>query len=256
MPKLILLTLGTLLTASSLQAQDFRWHAPMASGKTLEIRGINGRIRAVLATGREAEVTATKQARRGDPSEVEIKMVEDAGGVTICALYPRKRGGVGECGSRHGEGGDMENNDTEVNFEVKVPAGVDFVGGTVNGDVYAADLPADARVSTVNGDVEVGARGTATGSTVNGSVTARVGKAEWDGTLDFSTVNGGIRVTLPATLDADVEATTVNGSIDSDFPITVQGRMRRQQFRGRIGNGGRRLALRTVNGSIELRKGS
>jgi len=102
----------------------------------------------------------------------------------------------------------------------------------------------------------VGASGTARGTTVNGSITARVGRAAWEGTLEFSTVNGGIRVILPADLDADVEARTVNGSIDSDFPITMQGRMRQREFRGRIGKGGRKLELTTVNGSIELRKGS
>lgn len=251
-----LLALGSLLAPVTLHAQDFRWHAPMAKGKTLEVRGISGRIRAVRATGSEAEVTAVKKARKSDPAEVEIKMVEDADGVTICALYPRKRGGVGECGDRHNDDSRMKESDVEVNFEVKVPAGVDFVGSSVNGDVSATDLPADARLTTVNGDVDVGASGTARGSTVNGSITAQVGKAQWEGTLEFSTVNGGIRVTLPADLSADVEASTVNGGIDSDFPITMQGRMRQREFHGRIGSGGRKLSLTTVNGSIELRKGS
>jgi len=102
----------------------------------------------------------------------------------------------------------------------------------------------------------VSAAGTARGTTVNGSVVATVGKAGWSGTLEFSTVNGGIKLTLPSDLDADVDASTVNGSIDSDFPITVQGRMRPREFHGRIGKGGRKLELSTVNGSIELRKGA
>lgn len=251
----VLLSALTLLGAGTLAAQDFRWHAPLGSGKTLEVRGISGRVRASRATGSEAEVTAVKKAgRRGDPEDVEIKVLEDNQGVLICALYPTRRDGRSDC--RRGGGGNqnIRDNDVEVNFEVKVPAGVDFVGSTVNGDVYAENLPADAEVSTVNGDVEVTAAGLARASTVNGSVTATVGKGDWSGALEFSTVNGGIRLTLPADINVDVDASTVNGSIDSDFPITMQGRMRRQEFHGQIGKGGRRLRLTTVNGGIELRK--
>jgi hypothetical protein len=255
MRSLVLVALASLATAGTLAAQDFRWHAPLASGKTLEVRGISGRVRATRASGGEAEVTAVKKAgRRGDPEDVEIKVVEDAEGVTVCALYPTRRGGMSECRRGGGHGENLKDIDVNVDFEVKVPAGVDFVGTTVNGDVRASELPADARVSSVNGDVEVSAAGLARGSTVNGSIVAAVGKAGWSGTLEFSTVNGGIRLTLPADLDADVDASTVNGSIESDFPITVQGRMRPREFHGRIGKGGRRLELNTVNGSIELRK--
>lgn len=48
----------------------------------------------------------------------------------------------------------------------------------------------------------------------------------------------------------------MNGSVDSDFPITIQGRMQRRHLRGTIGSGGRSLELTTVNGGIELRKGT
>lgn len=253
--KSLALFAAAFLFAGTLEAQDFRWHAALASGKTLEIRGVSGRVRASRATGSEAEVTAVKKAgRRGDPDDVEIKVMEDGDGVTICAVYPTRRSGRGECRSGGSRDENYRDTDVEVDFEVKVPAGVDFVGVTVNGDVYARDLPADAEVSTVNGDVEVTAAGVARGTTVNGSVTATIGKAAWTGTLHFSTVNGGITLTLPADIDAEVDANTVNGSIDSDFPITVQGKMRRGTFHGTIGKGGRRLELETVNGSIELRK--
>jgi hypothetical protein len=46
---------------------DFSWHKAMAAGKTLEIKGVNGEIRATLASGNEASVTATKTSRRSDP---------------------------------------------------------------------------------------------------------------------------------------------------------------------------------------------
>ncbi|HXI21660.1 MAG TPA: DUF4097 family beta strand repeat-containing protein [Gemmatimonadales bacterium] len=257
MRALLLVPAGLLLLASPVGAQDFSWHGAIAAGKTLEVRGINGSVTAVAASGGEARVTATKRAHRhGNPDDVEIKVVQDAEGVLICAVYPSRHSDrPNECGWRRGHS-DTDNNDTEVDFQVQVPAGVAFVGSTVNGDAEARNLPADARLSTVNGDVDVSASGTAEASTVNGSVRADVGKGDWSGALEFNTVNGGITVTLPQDLSAEVAASTVNGSIESDFPLTVQGRIRPRSIHATIGSGGRDLELKTVNGSIRLVKRS
>ncbi|MBK7350067.1 MAG: DUF4097 family beta strand repeat protein [Gemmatimonadales bacterium] len=243
------------LAALPLGAQDFRWQGALASGRTLEVRGINGRIRATRADGAQALVTATKRAKDDDPDSVEIKVVEHAGGVTICAVYPSRRGGrANEC--RPGGGAmNTRDNDVEVLFEVQVPAGVHFEGSNVNGDVTGESLPADAAISTVNGDVTVSAAGMVEASTVNGSIDASLGSRVLERSVKFTTVNGGITVTLPPGASADVEASTVNGAIDTDFPINVTGRVNPRSLRGRIGEGGRTLELTTVNGGIRIRRG-
>lgn len=246
-----------LFIPAAVAAQDFRWHGVLASGKILEVRGINGPIHASRASGNEAEVTAVKRARRSDPAEVEIKVVESSEGVTICAIYPTRHGRHdGDCRFGGDNDSDSKDNDVEVSFEVHVPAGVELVAETVNGDVSARDLAGDASMTTVNGDVEVETGGVARGTTVNGSIRARMGRADWQRSVNFTTVNGGITVQLPANASADIKATTVNGSVESDFPITVQGRMQAGSLRGRIGDGGRSLDLTTVNGSIRLEKGA
>jgi putative adhesin len=248
---------GALLTlAGPAAAQtDFSWHGKVASGKTVEIQGISGDITAQAASGSEVEVTAHKHARRSDPAEVQIKVVEDAEGVTICAIYPSRRGASADDCRRNGNR-DLRDNDVEVDFDVRVPAGVRFSGATVNGDVRATGLKADAEGTTVNGGVEISTSGVARATTVNGSIDVVMGRADWTDGLEFSTVNGGITVTLPAAVNAEVKANTVNGSIDSDFPITVQGRMNPRSFHGTLGSGGRDLEFNTVNGSIRLRKAS
>lgn len=249
--------IGLILAPVAADAQDFRWHGAMAKGKTLEVRGINGPIRASRASGSEAEVVATRRARKSDPASVEIKMVEDGGHVTVCAIYPTRRGRpANECRPGGGNDGETRDNDVEVAFEVRVPAGVEFRGVTVNGDVTVRNLDSEASLATVNGDIDVETGGVAEGTTVNGSITARLGRADWDRSLKFTTVNGGIRVSLPSGASTEVEATTVNGSVESDFPIMVQGRLRSGSLRGRIGEGGRSLDLTTVNGSIRLEKGT
>ena len=62
------------------------------------------------------------------------------------------------------------NNDVKVDFTVIVPAGVAFVGRTVNGGVKAIDLTGDVEARTVNGNITLATGGYARAKTVNGSI--------------------------------------------------------------------------------------
>lgn len=248
------IALGALPVAA--QQQDFNWRGRLAPGKRLEVKGVNGDVRAVAASGNEVVVTAAKRARRSDPDDVKIEVIEHAGGVTICAVYPTparaRRENVCEPGDAWHSSTD--NNDVKVDFEVQVPAGIEFAGQTVNGEMSAEGLKGDVKASSVNGSVRVTTTGLAEASTVNGSVYVEMGRANWTDQLDFSTVNGGITLVMPAKLDTDVRASTVNGDIDSDYPLTVTGKFGPRRVRGTIGAGGRTLNLSTVNGEIRLKK--
>jgi hypothetical protein len=253
------LALGGLLLAGAAGAADFRWHGSIPEGRTLEIKGVNGDIEASLASGGEAEVVAVKRAKRSNPDSVEIKVVEHADGVTICAVYPSAGFRHNECGA--GDGGRMsaDENDVEVRFTVRVPQGVSFRGRTVNGEIRADGLAAPVDVETVNGDVRLAAEGSARAQTVNGSIKASLARAAGSEPLEFETVNGSIELQLPADVDADLRAETVNGDIESDFPIETRASRRHHpptSAHGRLGSGGRTLKLETVNGSIEVRKSS
>src|SRR5262245_38615581 len=244
-----------LLTPAGAAAQDFRWHGAIPQGQSIEIKGVNGDVSAEPSGSNEVEVVAEKRARRDDPAGVQIQTVPHAGGVTICAVYPSRDGArPNEC--RPGDGGRMnvQNNDVTVHFTVRVPAGVQFVGKTVNGQVEATRLNGDLTLSTVNGSIEFSTPGTARATTVNGSIRGAMGRADWSDRLEMSTVNGGITLTLPSTLNTDVRASTVNGDISTDFPLTTSGRVSRRRLDGTIGAGGRTLALESVNGSITLRR--
>lgn len=242
--------------AAPLAGQDFRWTGHLAAGRLLEIKGVNGDIRALPASGDQIEVTATKRGRRSDPDEVEIKVVESADGVTICAVYPTppRARRENECTPGDEWSSHTENNDVSVNFTVKIPANIRLHGQTVNGDAEAMGMGSETDLTTVNGGVRLSTTSVGSANTVNGSIEATLGKADWDDELDFHTVNGGITLVLPGNLSTEVRAETVNGDIDSDFPLTVTGRFGPRRVRGTIGAGGRRLELGTVNGSIRLRK--
>ena len=253
---LVLLSLVTVCATPVAAQGDFHWKGKIAAGKEIEIKGVNGDVRAVAGGGGETEVTATKHAKRSDPDEVKIEVVEHEGGVTICAVYPSDGRRANEC--RAGEGGHMSTreNDVVVEFTVHVPAGVKFVGKTVNGEVEAASLGGDVEASTVNGGIHISTSGYAAATTVNGSIVAAMGKASWTDGVEFRTVNGGITLDLPPGLSAEVRAETVNGEIFTDFPLMVTGRLGPRRVTGTIGSGGRQLALSTVNGNIRLRKTS
>jgi hypothetical protein len=250
---LILVALGAI--APLARPSDFNWHGRLAAGQSVEIKGVNGRIYAERAAGSEVSVEATKSARHSDARSVTVQVVPHADGVTICAVYPSSDWGrPNEC--QPGDGGRMNvnNNDVKVEFTVKVPAGVHFVGRTVNGEIEASSLTSDVAAHTVNGKIRLSTSGWAEGKTVNGSISARVGQSALSRPLEFHTVNGGIDVELPSDVNANVHASTVNGHISTDFPLMIRGKFSNRQLSGAIGQGGPDLNLKTVNGSIELHR--
>src|SRR6266511_2338502 len=255
----LITALLSVAAAVSMQAQDFNWHGRLAAGKRLEVKGVNGDVRAVLASGSEAVVKARTHSRRSDPDDVKIEVVESEDGITICAVYPTPRRARQENSCEPGDRwhSNTDDNDVSVDFEVQVPAGIEFNGQTVNGEMRADGLKGDVRASSVNGSVRVSTSGLAEASTVNGSVYAEMGRADWTNDLEFSTVNGGITLILPnGKLDTEVRANTVNGDIETDWPLTISGRFSQRRLRGTIGAGGRALSLTTVNGEIRLKKGT
>jgi hypothetical protein len=242
-------------------ADEFHWNGRIGSGKAIEIKGINGDISAEPAAGGDTEVIALKKARRSDPSAVKIQVVEHADGVTICALYPTEDPDNpnscepgGDRGHRNSSTINVRNNDVRVDFIVRVPAGVAFFGRTVNGEISATSLSSNVISHTVNGSIKISTSGYAQARTVNGEIAARLGDANWSGSIELKTLNGDIKLDLPANASAQVQADTLNGEITSEFPLTLLGSISRKRLRGTIGSGGRELILKTLNGSIYLRR--
>lgn len=236
---------------------EFKWRGQLAAGRVIEVKGVNGGVSAEGTSGGEVEVVATKRARRSDTGSVRIEVVPHADGVTVCAVYPSPNANKPNV-CAPGDGGHMSvnNNDVQVDFIVRVPAGVRFSGHTVNGGVEAKNIQANVEATTVNGGIEVSTLGYARASTVNGGIRATMGRADWQNDLEFETVNGSIELSMPSGLSADLRAETLNGHISNDFPLSGQNRVSRRKLEGAIGGGGRVLRLKTVNGNVEIQRGS
>ena len=236
-------------------ATPFTWRGTVLQGNAVEIKGVNGDVTAGPASGNEVEVTAERKSRRNDPDDVKIEVVQHGDGVTICAVYPSTDvNRPNECKPGNEGRMNVQNNDVNVKFTVRVPPGVRFIGHTVNGDVEADSMAGPVSLKTVNGSATFGTTAYGEASTVNGSIRGSLGSGTWNDALTFHTVNGSITLDLPGDTSASVRARTVNGDISTDFPISVSGRVNLRRLDGTIGGGGRTLDLETVNGSVRLRK--
>lgn len=250
------LALAAAAPATAQRTERFEWSGALAAGKTVEIRNVDGAIRALPAEGSTVRIEAVKTGDDDDPSAVDVRVIETADGVVACAIHPgadaERRAGC-RAGGDHGK---TDHDDVRVDFTVRVPTGVRLVANTVNGAVEARGLKGDVSAGTVNGEIGVATTGTVQASSVNGSIVARGGTGTWSGTRSFTTVNGSIEVVLPAATSADLEGETVNGSVRSDFPVTIDGgEWGPRSFSGTIGSGGGTLRVKTVNGTITIRRG-
>ncbi|MFC1575051.1 DUF4097 family beta strand repeat-containing protein [Gemmatimonadota bacterium] len=182
--------------------------------------------------------------------------------IIICAVYGTWNHGKDHCDpDRRRDSQDEGRNrnvdmDVEVDYEVRVPAGVEFNGTVVSGDIRAEGLQSDVSVTTVDGEIFVSTSGRAWAKTVAGDIEIEMGSLGNED-MDFNTVSGDITLWLPADLAADVDFNSLTGDFDSDFDLDI--RRQRDRFigleiEGTIGGGGRDLSFNTVSGDVSLRR--
>lgn len=259
--------LAALVAPTALPAQgatqDFNWNGTVRSGNWVRMHNLNGAIVVEGGTGDRVEVTAIKKVGRGGDASVvriEAKQVASGDDVIICAMWD-ERGSCDEDGYRSGRRNNSWNSDDDdsrnvsVEFRVRLPAGVKLAASSVNGRIDISGATSEVRANSVNG----GIRATSTGgpvraSTVNGGIDVQMGTLAGNESLEYTTVNGSVKVRLPQNVNADIEMSTVNGGFESDFPLTLQGRMDKRHIQARLGSGGPRIKFSTVNGSVELLK--
>src|ERR1035438_224041 len=252
----VVLSLSTFILAQD-QDLDFHWSGKLSPDQIVEIKNLNGKIEARGdSSSDQVEVTAEKSGP--DADLVKIEVVPHAEGITICAIYPGGSTGAktGPCEPGEKWHSDNHNSKVKVNFIVHMPENLRFSATSIKGSITADDLGRFVRADSVNGSVRVSTKQWAELSSVNGSLEARMGSADWTGTLKMTTVNGSIDLKMPSEFNADVRFSSVNGHLDTDYPLSVSGSIGNHRVEGRVGNGGRKLILDTVNGSVRMRRES
>src|SRR5690242_3428191 len=147
------------------------------------------------------------------------------------------------------------NHHWDVSYEIFVPRRQDVSIETHNGGIVISEVSGKIDFEAVNGGVVLKRVGGAVrGSTTNGGLVIELAGDRWDGeTLDVSTTNGGVVMTVPENYSAHLETGTVNGGINVDFPVTVQGPINKQ-LAVNLGSGGATVKAVTTNGGVRIRR--
>jgi len=131
---------------------------------------------------------------------------------------------------------------------------------TTSGDLELDDVAGDLSVHSVSGDIRTRRLRSAhvRAETVSGEVTYG-GSIDANGSYEFSTHSGGVRLEIPPGAGANLDLQTFSGSISSSFPITLQPDDVQRSRRGRqlqftIGNGGARISAHAFSGDITIER--
>jgi hypothetical protein len=264
---------STLAGSPKNPVQSLHWRGKT---KNLEVRAVNGPVRAVLGNGDEAEVVANVlKNKHSEP--LRLQVIEKGAITLVCVVSDPSADrddddDDDESSNHHGDHhqshrdqsdhetsspdsdgcGQGQGRGTSVELLVQVPKGTKFSGWTVNGAVEAQGLEGEVEAHTQNGAVRIETTGIARASTVNGPIRAKIGAKSWSGTLALESVNGRLEVELPADVGAELKADTVHGSVRV-APKLDAARVEDNHVEGRFGKGGGELRLRTVNGPIDVR---
>ncbi len=241
-------------SSATTSSQTFR--PALRSGQRLSVSNIDGKVTITQGQGMTAEIVAEKVVRRGDGNLVKAVLEETPSGYRICTVYLNRSDEDRGCEDHnHNDNGRWRDPlDADMNYEVRLPAGVALTVNTVDGSVDARGVDTPASIRSVDGSINYVGVAPEGLNTVDGSITATITNSAWDHALSVRSVDGSIELTLPASLNARVSGRTVDGSIDSDFPVTVLGTWGPHSFEGNIGSGhGASLEISTVDGGIRLR---
>jgi DUF4097 and DUF4098 domain-containing protein YvlB len=159
----------------------------------------------------------------------------------------------------------------EVNLKVRVPVQTSLRINCVNGgEMSVSGVSGTHELSHTNAGIKaVDIRGSVVADTTNGDLVVEFLEMDPDTPMSFSSFNGDVDITFPATLKADLRMRSGQGDIFSDFQVQLQPveatvtteehgggyhlRMERE-VRGTIGGGGPEMTFKTFNGNVYLRK--
>jgi hypothetical protein len=159
-----------------------------------------------------------------------------------------------------------------IDFEIEVPLKSNLHLSLVNNaNLTVSDIEGELELENVNGPITLtNIAGSVVAHTVNGKVTATMTRLAPDKPMAFTSLNGNIDVTLPASIKATFKLRSDQGDIFTDFdmqtrPNTAAPETRREGGKlrievnnaviGTVNGGGPEFEMRTFNGNIYVRKG-
>jgi DUF4097 and DUF4098 domain-containing protein YvlB len=105
-------------------------------------------------------------------------------------------------------------------------------------------------------EIEAGTLSRARLKTTNGDIDLRAA-LEPNARFEVETINGDLELVLEAPLNAEFDIETFNGDIDNEFgpdPVRTSQYGPGRELRFTEGDGSARVGIKTLNGSVTLRK--
>ncbi|HWC95782.1 MAG TPA: DUF4097 family beta strand repeat-containing protein [Candidatus Sulfopaludibacter sp.] len=237
---LSLLLSGSALYANVIGNPHVDFHQTFAlgpSGRVL-IQNLYGDV-SITAWDRD-EVLVEAIKRSPDPKRLDdarIIVEPSSGGLSIHTVYT---------------GADAEH-PASVEYRIMVPrrANLDQVK-LVNGGLSISGVAGPIKASSVNGSIRADKlEGQADLSTVNGTLDAAFNRVSASKPISLSSVNGPIKLCLPAGAAASLNAHNLSGGIESDV-----GRVSRaddgHDLHAVLNHGGAAIRVHNVNGGISI----
>lgn len=159
-----------------------------------------------------------------------------------------------------------------IDLVIQVPTACSMKLSTVNdGDIEVDNVSGDLEINNTNGSITLKQiAGSAVAQTLNGEVLVVFTRVNADKAMSFSSMNGDIDVTFPASLKASMQLKSEQGDIFTDFDIQLdktaarvdknekgKGKFRvtvEKVMRGTVNGGGQEIQLTNFNGDIYIRK--
>ena len=248
---------------------------------SITVKGYGGQEVIVAATVREKKVGEEDEVHVELGEELRERIVERAKKV---AGQDQKTAGLKKIPLPGSTGliVEEENNTMEirtssirqsVDLNIQVPYSTSMELSTlVSGNIAIDGVRGDIDVNNMNGSIMLTAiSGTVLAHSLNGGIAIVFKEITPGKPMSFSTMNGDIDVTLPASTKADLKMKTDYGEIFSDFEIKIDptpqkvseepqregGRYRisfDKYYLGSINGGGPEYLLKTFHGDILIRK--
>jgi hypothetical protein len=213
------------------------------AGGHLDIDGGNNGGVSVKGSNR-GDILVRSKVQAYDDDQTESRRV--VGEIHVEASGGRTRAVGPAVEGRHGWG---------VSFEILVPQRTDLALRTHNGGIGIYGVQGRISFEAVNGGVHLQQlAGSVEGHTTNGGVRLELAQDHWDGDkCDVSTTNGGVTILIPANYSAHLETGTVNGGVRVGFPVTIQGEIDKQ-IAVDLGSGGKLVRATTTNGGVTVER--
>lgn len=159
-----------------------------------------------------------------------------------------------------------------VTLNIKVPTGASRIEVSTinNGNIVIENVSGEVEVKNVNGDVFFkNVSGSVIASTINGNLRGTFKTLDSKAPLAFSTLNGDVDITFPASFKANMKMKSDRGDIYTDFELMKDGstdeviktqkngmnKIRIENWvRGKINGGGPEVLMKNMNGNIYVRK--